>query len=247
MTAFKQDRYGGALGGFRWARDKIFGMPSAVDEFYRAGRELYLQRMDGVISHVADIVGNDLAAAKKRIASGRSSIDAYVRSLPAELRKIGSGAASEIGERFAELESEVDAKQQAAVDGLAAKYVEGRRALDTRIEEMQQENKGLVDKAIAAVKAVVGIVADLAVMLRTVLARAVGVVGEIVKRPVQFLGNLIEGVKRGFLRFSSEHPDPSPQGVDGLAVRCAAPKVASSSPTLSTPRASSSSSPRCSA
>jgi hypothetical protein len=60
MAACKKDRYGGWLGGFRWAKDKLFGMPEKVDEFYTAGRELYLPRMDGVISRVADIVGTDL-------------------------------------------------------------------------------------------------------------------------------------------------------------------------------------------
>ena len=51
------------------ARDKIKGMPDKVNEFYVAGRELYLKEMDRVISRVADIVGNDLTAAKARIAT----------------------------------------------------------------------------------------------------------------------------------------------------------------------------------
>jgi hypothetical protein len=80
MAAYKKDRYGGWLGGFRWAKDKLFGMPSKVDEFYRAGRELYLQRMHVVITRVATIVGSELTAAKQRIARGRTEITAYVQS-----------------------------------------------------------------------------------------------------------------------------------------------------------------------
>ena len=64
MSAYKRDRYGGWLGGLRWAKDKLLGMPDKVNEFYTAGRELYLKEMDGVISEVADIVGGDLNAAK---------------------------------------------------------------------------------------------------------------------------------------------------------------------------------------
>ena len=60
MSAYKEDRYSGWLGGLRWAKDKLLGMPDKVNEFYEAGRELYLKQMDGVISRVADIVGNDL-------------------------------------------------------------------------------------------------------------------------------------------------------------------------------------------
>ena len=57
-------------------------MPDKVNEFYVAGRELYLKQMDEVISRVADIVGDDLTAAKKRIATGRTEI-ADVRQEPA--------------------------------------------------------------------------------------------------------------------------------------------------------------------
>src|SRR4030095_12769086 len=78
MSAYKKDRYGGWLGGLRWAKDKLFGMHDKVNEFYEAGRELYLKQMDGVISRVADIVGGDLVAAKQRIAKGRTEIATYV-------------------------------------------------------------------------------------------------------------------------------------------------------------------------
>ena len=50
MSAYKKDRYSGWLGGLRWAKDKLLGMPDKVNEFYVAGRELYLKQMDGVIT-----------------------------------------------------------------------------------------------------------------------------------------------------------------------------------------------------
>ena len=90
MSAYKKDRYGGWLGPFRWARDKIKGMPDKVNEFYVAGRELYLQEMDKVISQVADIVGDNLTAAKQRIAAGRNEIT-DVREEPAEGPEEGRG------------------------------------------------------------------------------------------------------------------------------------------------------------
>jgi hypothetical protein len=201
MSAYKKDRYGGWLGGLRWAKDKLLGMPDKVNEFYEAGRELYLKRMDGVISRVADIVGNDLTAAKKRIAAGKAEITTYVKSLPADLKKVGSEASQDIGERFEQLESDVDAKQESVVDTLATKYVEARKGLDERIEALQAENKGLVDKAIGAIKAVINTIRELVGMLKNVLARAAGVVGEIIKNPIGFLGNLIAGIKGGILKF----------------------------------------------
>jgi hypothetical protein len=201
MAAYKADRYSGWLGGLRWAKDKLVGMPSKVNEFYEAGRELYLKQMDGVIARVADIVGNDLTAAKQRIAKGREEIAAYVKSLPTDLQKVGADASKEIGDRFSDLENDVNAKQDAVVETLATKYTEARKGLDERIEELQAANKGLVDKAIGAIKAVINTIRELASMLKNVLARAAGVVGDIIKNPVGFLGNLIAGVKGGILKF----------------------------------------------
>ena len=213
MSAYKEDRYSGWLGGLRWAKDKLVGMPGKVNEFYEAGRELYLKQIDGVISRVADIVATDLAAAKKRIAAGKAEIAAYVKSLPADLHKVGSEASQEIGEKFEQLENDVNAKQEAVVDSLATKYVEARKGLDERIEELQAENKGLVDKAIGAIKAVIGTIRELVSMLTDVLARAAGVVGEIIKNPIGFLGNLIAGVKGGILKFKDNILDHLRKGL----------------------------------
>ncbi|WP_434440109.1 hypothetical protein [Lentzea sp. E54] len=215
VGAYKQDRYSGWLGGFRWAKDKLLGMPDKVNEFYTAGRELYLKRMDGVISRVADIVGGDLSAAKQRIATGKAEIAAFVKTLSPELRKVGAEASEEINARFERLESDVTDKQNAVVDTLASKYVEAHQGLDERIEAMRAENKGFVDAAIDAVKGVVNTIRELAGMLRDVLSRAAGVVGDIISKPVEFLGNLIAGVKGGILKFKDNILDHLRKGLMG--------------------------------
>lgn len=201
MSAYKVDRYGGWLGGLRWAKDKLLGMPSQVNEFYEAGRELYLKQMDAVISRVADVVGNDLTAAKNRIAAGKTEIASYVKSLPAGLQKVGAEASKEINDKFEQLEADVKSKQDSVVDALAAKYVEARKGLDERIDELQAENKGLVDQAIGAIKGVINTIRQLAAMLMNTLSRVANVVSDIIKQPVKFLGNLVDGVKSGILRF----------------------------------------------
>jgi hypothetical protein len=203
MSAYKRDRYGGWLGGLRWAKDKLLGMPDKVNEFYTAGRELYLKEMDGVISKVADIVGGDLNAAKQRIAKGRADIAAYVKTLSPDLQKVGNEAAKDIGDKFDQLESDVNDKQNAVVETLASKYVEARKGLDERIEALQAENKGLVDKAIGAIKAVINTIKNLVEMLKNTLARAASAIGDIIKDPIGFLGNLIGAVKGGINKFFS--------------------------------------------
>ncbi|GAA3803297.1 hypothetical protein [Nocardioides panacisoli] len=203
MSAYKADRYGGWLGGLRWAKDKLLGMPDKVNEFYEAGRELYLKEMDGVISRVADIVGGDLTAAKQRIAKGRADIAAYVKTLSPDLQKVGDEAAKDIGDKFDQLESDVNDKQNSVVDTLASKYVEARKGLDERIEALQAENKGLVDKAIGAIKAVINTIKNLTEMLKNTLARAAAAIGDIIKDPVGFLGKMVDAVKGGINKFFS--------------------------------------------
>jgi hypothetical protein len=203
MSAFKKDRYGGWLGGYKWLKDKIAGPPAKVNEIFEAGREVYIKEMDKVISNVADIVGGDLHAAKKRIADGKAEIAAFVKSLPNDLQQVGAEAAKEVGDQFEKLEGDVAAKQDALVDTLASKYTDARKGLDDRIEELQAENQGLVDKAIGAIKAVVGTILKLKDMLLGVLARAASAVGKIIKDPIGFLGNFVNAIKGGIQNFAS--------------------------------------------
>ncbi len=213
MSAYKKDRYGGWLGGLRWAKDKLFDMPSAVNEFYVAGRELYLKEMDRVISTVADIVGADLGAAKTRIAKGKADIAAYVKTLSPELKQVGAQAAQQVGEQFGKLESDVAAKQEAVVDTLASKYVDARKGLDDRIEALQEENKGLVGKAVGAIKGVIETILKLKDMLLNVLARAAAAIGKIIKDPIGFLGNFVNAVKTGIVNFGKNILDHLKKGL----------------------------------
>ncbi len=201
MSDYKDDRYGGWTGGLKWAKDKLFGMPDEVNRFYEEGKRGYLAAMDGVIGEVADIVGTELTAARTRIAQGRAEVQKYVAQLPADLREVGKEAADKLESQFEQLTSDVDSKQDALVDKLAQKYVESRDALDARIEELQAANKGLVNKALDAVVGVVQTILKLKDMLMNVLSRAASAIGDIIRDPIGFLGNLIEGVKGGLNKF----------------------------------------------
>ena len=50
-------------------------------------------------------------------------------------------------------------------------------------------------------------------MLKNVLARVAGVVGDIIKAPVRFLGNLIAGIKGGILKFKDNILDHLRKGL----------------------------------
>ena len=68
---------------------------------------------------------------------------------------------------------------------------------------MKQANSGLVNMAAQAIGGVIKTIQDLATMLGNVLQRAANAVSAILKDPIKFLSNLIEGVKQGLQRFVS--------------------------------------------
>jgi len=203
MDAYKDERYGGLLGPAKWLKDKIAGMPDEVNAFYSEGKAGYLTAMDGVIGEVADVVGSQLTAARARIVQGRADVQKYVTQLPADLKEVGKEAADKLESQFEQLSSDVDAKQDALIDTLAKKYVESRDALDARIDELKAANKGFVSKALDAVVGMVQTILKLKDMLMGVLSRAADVIGDIIKDPIGFLGNLVSGVKAGLSSFVS--------------------------------------------
>jgi hypothetical protein len=201
MDAYKDDRYDGILGGARWLKDKLLGMPSEVNVFYAEGKTQYLGDMDAVIGKVADVVGAGLTAARARIAAGKAEITKYVAQLPQDLQKVGKEAESKLDSQFEQLTADVDSKQSELVDTLARKYVESRDQLDARIDDMKAANRGLVDKAIDAVAGVIKTIIQLKNMLLGVLAKAADVIGDIIADPIGFLGKLVDGIKAGLNRF----------------------------------------------
>ncbi|BCL35121.1 DUF4157 domain-containing protein [Nostoc sp. MS1] len=201
MDDYKSDRYSGFWGPGKWLKDKLFGMPSEVNAFYEEGRNLYIKQMDGVINNVVAIISKGLTQAKAEIASGKQEIQNYINKLPQDLKGVGQKAAADIESKFAELEQTVDSKQDELIDTLAQKYKENLDAVDARIEEMKAANQGLVQKALDFIVGVIKTIIELTKMLLQVLARVASVVGQILKDPIGFLGNLIQAVKQGFLNF----------------------------------------------
>ncbi|MBD2358718.1 DUF4157 domain-containing protein [Tolypothrix sp. FACHB-123] len=205
MDDYKEDRYGlrwnNLLGPAKWIHDKLWGMPDEVNRFYEEGRDLYLKYMDGVIDKVVAIVGTGLTEAKNDVADGRKQVKEYVAKLPEDLKEIGVEAAENIQTQFDGLEQEIDNKQDELIDTLAQKYKENLDAIDTRIKEMQEENKGLIQKAIDFIVGVIKTIIELAKMLLEVLARVASVIGGILKDPIGFLSNLFNALKLGFNNF----------------------------------------------
>ena len=203
MEAYKDDRYSGVLGWGRWTRDPFAGLPAEANTIYQVSKGIYEREMQALIGRIADTVAAELRRAKDRVAKGRADSATYVHELDPALWSVGQQAASEIEEKFGELDSGIDEKSSSLVEDLAGKYVEARNAVGAEITAMQEANKGLWDKAEGAIGGAIETIVKLQDILLGVLARAASAVKKIIADPIGFLTNFVGAVKGGVLNFGS--------------------------------------------
>ncbi|QNF34704.1 DUF4157 domain-containing protein [Adhaeribacter swui] len=201
MRAYKKRRYSGFWGKLRWGKDKLFGMSEEVNAFYTQGRQLYLNKMDQVITRVANTVTTKLNQAKQAIAEGKKAIDDYVAQLPRDLAAVCKEAAATIQDRFDALEQSVNDKRDALIEGFARKYVNNVKKLDDRITEMKEANQGLIDKAIGFLKKVWQIIKDLTNLFTTIFAKLASIIDIVLSNPGKFFANLGKAFSLGFDNF----------------------------------------------
>ncbi len=215
MKRYKAERYDGISGAARWAYDLFADLPAEANNLFLEAKKVYEVKMQGVIGEIADFVGQKLGEAKQLITDGRARVKQKVESQPAALRKIAGEAAKEFGGQFDDLEKSVDEKQQSLVEDLAQKYTEARNAVDEEIKALQAENKGLWSKAKEAVGGAIETILSLKNMLLGVLSRAANAVELIIRKPIEFLGNLVNAVKTGVLNFGANIVQHLKDGLKG--------------------------------
>ncbi|CAL9365290.1 hypothetical protein SUDANB171_00750 [Streptomyces sp. enrichment culture] len=203
MKAYKDKRYSGLRGKARWVKDKFAGLPDEANDLYQESRKLYVNKMQGVISDIADTIGRELGRAKTRIERGRTELQAEVEKLPADLRRFGEEAAADFSGQFDDLETTVDEKSEQLVQDLAQKYTEALDAIDEEIKALQEANKGLWDRIKDAVVGVIQTIIELTNALMGILAKAASAVSKIIKDPIGFLGNVVRFVGDGLNLFTA--------------------------------------------
>lgn len=215
MDEYKDKRYSGLLGKGRWLKDKFAGLPEEANQIFVQSRKGYVDRMQQVISGIADLIGADLTKAKQRIATGRDQLQAEIKTLPADLQAIGKEAAGEFASKFDALTESVDTKGNELVQTLATKYNEALKSVDDEIAAEKEKNKGLIAKAVDAVKGVIDTILKLKDMLLGVLAKAASAVMAIIKDPIGFLGKLVSAVGAGLRAFMANIAEHLKKGLIG--------------------------------
>lgn len=214
MKAYKEARYTG-INKALWVTDKIFGLPSEVKIFYTQARDGYVAEMDAAMVGIADYVAGELSAAKQLIASGKDDINKYVNNLDPNLQKYAKEAAANIAAKFTALEETVAAKQTELIDNLAQKYTDSLGEIDMKIDEMMASNQGIIQSAVDSITGVIETINNMRNMLTSVITDGLAVINEILKHPIQFLTNLIQGVTAGFNQFASNITGHLQDGLSG--------------------------------
>jgi len=202
MHLFKLERYLSRPDGLLlWGKDLWLGPSPEELAIYTAGRNLYIAAMDAVIDQVATAVEQELTAVQSRIAQGEQEIKTYIAGLDPKLRSAGEEAAGKIQSKFDTLRQQVDEKRDQLIDSLAQKYVANLKQVDDRIAAMKEASRGWVDRAKEAVGGVIEKIMQLKALILSVAANAAAVIDQILSDPISFIGNLVAGIKQGFMSF----------------------------------------------
>lgn len=215
IQAYKAERYAGVSGKAQWLVDLFKGLPAEVNQFYTQARDNYVAEMDAAVSGIADFVTAELNDAKRMISQGKDEIERFVSQLDPNLQKYANEAASNITAKFEALDQTIADKQTQLIDNLAAKYTENLGEIDTRVEELMASNQGLIQKAVDSVTSVIETINNMRNMLVSVINDGLAVINEILKNPIQFLSNLIQGVSQGFNQFASNITSHLQNGLSG--------------------------------
>lgn len=204
MNAYKRERYGSWFDPRGWGKrikDTFVGMPDEVNQFYVDGRAQYIADMDVALTGIARYIATELGKVKQRISQGRKEVKTFVDGLPKSQQKLATAAVEQIEDKFSQLDSAVTSKQDALIDSIAQKYKESLEAVDARIEEMKAANRGLVDKALDAIKGVIETIKKLKQLIMDLLAAIQSLIGVIMADPIGFMKALFAGIKAGFDSF----------------------------------------------
>ena len=164
-------------------------------------RAEYMRQVDIAIDKVADLIDKKLSEAKDCVAAGRQEVDQFVDGLDGHLRQAGEVARDAVSGDFDAMAAQIDEHRDALVSKLAQQYKESYERMSAREEELREANKSLWQRVYDATVGLIKKIIAFKNMLLDVLARAAGVVSEIIHDPIGFLGNLVSAVMLGLKNF----------------------------------------------
>lgn len=172
-------------------------------KIFDIARKEFINDMDAPINQLVNTVDLYMNLTLSAINTGNQQKDAFWNSQDANTQKIAGDIKTDSDTKFADLESSVEAKENAIIDTVTEKFSDALNDLDERFEKAKIENMSWLDRAIAAVKAVINTIIELKNSIKAIAKKAAIYAEQIIDDPITFFGNLADAVGQGFTNFKN--------------------------------------------
>jgi hypothetical protein len=172
-------------------------------EIFQIAKDEFVEHMQKPIDDLVDFVDLGLSNAKKAIETGNKQKDEFWAKQSKDTKRIAGDIYEDANSKFEELESSVENKESAIIDTVTEKFSAALDELDDRFEKAKIENMSWLDRAIAAVKSVINTIIELKNALQQLAQKAAKYAERIIDDPIEFFGNLADGVGQGFTNFKN--------------------------------------------
>jgi hypothetical protein len=187
-----------------WFGSNILGKDSLSDkEIYERATKKFQENMAAPIENVALMVEQKLNEAVVEIKKGKTKNDEYKANQSVEVQKIADDIFMSVGNKYDELEQQVESKQDEIADAISEQFKAAAATLDKKFEELKEANKSWLDKAFDAVVGVIKAILEIKDALVNLLSAVVEAIDAIISDPIGFLSNLLDGVSQGLNNFLS--------------------------------------------
>jgi hypothetical protein len=183
-----------------------------IEASLRTAKTAYRAEVDRAINQVADFVEAKLTAAKVCVSDGLRQIQTFVDGLDSSLKDFGREALTQVKGDFEQMVSDIDSRADKLIDKLTEQYRASYQRMEAMEEKLREENKSLWQRVYDATVGLIEKIIAFKDMLLGILGRAASVIGDIIRHPIRFLGNLVDAVKTGISNFVSNIGEHLKQG-----------------------------------
>jgi hypothetical protein len=174
-----------------------------IEDSLKTAKDAYAKEVGLTINQVADFVEERLTAAKRHVSDGLHQVETYVSGLDGSVKEYAQAALKEVSGDFEQMASDIDSRADKLIDKLTEQYRASYQRMQATEEKLREENKSLWRRVYDATVGLIEKILAFKDMLLGILGRAASVIGDIIKHPIRFLGNLIDAVKTGISNFVS--------------------------------------------
>jgi len=183
-----------------------------IESSLATAKGVYEKEVKRTINEVADFVEAKLAAAKLCVADGLRQVETFVNGLHGSEKEFATSALKEVSGDFEQMVSDIDSRADQLIDKLTEQYRASYQRMQAMEEKLREENKSLWERVYDATVGLIKKIIAFKDMLLDILGRAASVIGDIIRHPIRFLGNLIDAVKLGINNFVSRIAEHLKQG-----------------------------------